>query len=189
MDAVEAEVDEVASIVAAANISGEIARSRAAIQSFAAALQAEISKAMAAGGPDAAIRICNTEAVLVAAKASGEQGVNLGRVSLKNRSPLNYPNDWQAAVLLEFEERKAAGEDVGSLEWSELVEAGDRLEFRYMKAIPTQAFCLQCHGPDIAPEVQETLAMLYPEDLATGFEEGDIRGAFVARGVVGDENL
>jgi hypothetical protein len=173
-----------AATIPAVDISGEIARSRAAIAAFAADLQAEVSRAMQVGGPAGAIRICNTEAMLITAKASWGQGLNLGRVSLKNRNPLNYPNDWQAEVLLEFEDRKDAGESPENLEWSEVVEAGDRLEFRYMKAIPTQAFCLQCHGTELAPDVHEALAELYPDDLGTGFREGDIRGAFVARGVI-----
>jgi hypothetical protein len=179
-----AEISASVSTVAAIDISGEITRSRAAIAEFAADLQAEVSRAMQVGGPAGAIHICNTEAMLVTAKASGDQGLNLGRVSLQNRNPLNYPNDWQAAVLLEFEDRKGAGEDVESLEWSEVVEAGDRLEFRYMKAIPTRPFCLQCHGTELAPDVAEALAELYPDDLGIGFREGDIRGAFVARGII-----
>ena len=39
--------------------------------------------------------------------------------------------------------------------------------------------CLQCHGQSIAPDVREKLSGLYPEDKATGYREGDIRGAFV----------
>jgi hypothetical protein len=39
--------------------------------------------------------------------------------------------------------------------------------------------CLGCHGKNIAPEVQAKLDELYPEDQATGFSEGDLRGAFV----------
>ena len=48
-----------------------------------------------------------------------------------------------------------------------------------MKAIPTAPLCLQCHGEAIAPPVAEKITKLYPEDKATGFREGDIRGAFV----------
>jgi hypothetical protein len=48
-----------------------------------------------------------------------------------------------------------------------------------MQAIPTGALCLQCHGENISPEVQAELARLYPEDKATGYSAGDIRGAFV----------
>ena len=42
-----------------------------------------------------------------------------------------------------------------------------------------QKLCLGCHGKSIAPEVKAKLAELYPEDKATGFSEGDLRGAFV----------
>ena len=48
-----------------------------------------------------------------------------------------------------------------------------------MKAIPTGGLCLQCHGTAIAPKLAEKLSELYPEDKATGYSEGEIRGAFV----------
>ncbi|MGM0774574.1 MAG: c-type heme family protein, partial [Pseudomonadota bacterium] len=38
---------------------------------------------------------------------------------------------------------------------------------------------LGCHGKSIDPEVKAKLDELYPEDQATGFSEGDLRGAFV----------
>jgi hypothetical protein len=48
-----------------------------------------------------------------------------------------------------------------------------------MKAIPTGGLCLACHGETIDPAVAGKIAELYPEDKATGFREGDLRGAFV----------
>ena len=38
---------------------------------------------------------------------------------------------------------------------------------------------MNCHGTDIKPKVKEKLDELYPEDEATGFFLGDLRGAFV----------
>ena len=40
--------------------------------------------------------------------------------------------------------------------------------------------CLQCHGKvdDLAPEVRDVLAKNYPQDRATGFAAGDLRGWF-----------
>jgi hypothetical protein len=76
--------------------------------------------------------------------------------------------------MLTFESRKAAGEDIKKMEYSEVV--GD--EFRYMKAIPTNIVCLKCHGSEIDPKVAAKLEKLYPEDKAIGFKQGDIRGAF-----------
>jgi hypothetical protein len=34
---------------------------------------------------------------------------------------------------------------------------------------------------NIAPDVLEQLEKLYPDDTATGFSDGDLRGAFVVR--------
>ena len=108
-----------------------------------------------------------------------EQGLKLSRVSLRNRNPANAPEDWQIAVLQSFENRKDKGEDPASLSWHEIANVAGRQQFRFMKAIPTAPLCLQCHGSAITPDVEARLNELYPLDKATGFETGDIRGAFV----------
>jgi hypothetical protein len=152
---------------------------RAAVGQFAAALKAELGAAMQAGGPLAAIEVCHQKAPAIAATVSRERGLSLSRVSARNRNPDNAPNAWQAEVLAAFEQRKAAGEAVDALDWQALAENASGLEYRYMKAIPTAPLCLQCHGQAIAPPVAEKLAEFYPDDRATGFADGDIRGAFV----------
>ena len=47
-----------------------------------------------------------------------------------------------------------------------------------MKAIPAGAVCLTCHGNDIDPELKAQIDAFYPEDRATGFKLGALRGAF-----------
>jgi hypothetical protein len=157
----------------------DVTAAKSAIKELAGALQVELKTAMQAGGPVAAIGVCNTQAPKIAEEVSAAHSMKLSRVSLKNRSPGNVPSAWQTAVLESFEARKAAGEDVGSLAWSETASVDGGQEFRFMKAIPTGGICLACHGVTIAPDVKQQLAALYPEDLATGYSEGDIRGAFV----------
>ncbi|HEY5775383.1 MAG TPA: DUF3365 domain-containing protein, partial [Xanthomonadales bacterium] len=76
--------------------------------------------------------------------------------------------------------QKAAGIAVDSLVWSETANVDGEQEFRFMKAIPTGGICLACHGAALSPEVSRVLDSLYPADRATGYDEGDIRGAFVA---------
>ena len=156
-----------------------VAEARAAVGRFAAALKGELGAAMQSGGPLAAIDVCHEKAPAIAATVSREQGMMLSRVSDRNRNPGNAPRAWQAEVLAAFEQRKANGEAVDALEWQEVAETDSGREFRYMKAIPTAPLCLQCHGQAIAPPVADKLAELYPDDRATGFAEGDIRGAFV----------
>lgn len=162
-----------------ANPEADVAAAKSAIKEFAGALQMELKGAMNAGGPVAAIGVCNTQAMPITARVSADHGMILSRVSLKNRNPANVANDWQSAVLEDFEQKKLAGKDITKLAWSETVKVGDGQEFRFMKAIPTGEVCLKCHGTQIAPEVSQVLASLYPEDRATGYKEGDIRGAFV----------
>lgn len=156
-----------------------LSAAKTAIQAFATSLQAELKAAMQAGGPVAGVAVCNTKAMAITREAA-QAGMELSRVSLRNRNPLNAPNDWQTVVLQDFERHKLAGKDVSGLSWSETVEIDGGTEFRFMKAIPTGEVCLKCHGTTLAPGVDAVLADLYPQDKATGFKQGDIRGAFVA---------
>ena len=157
----------------------EITNAKAAIKVLAGSLQTELKGAMQNGGPVAAIAVCNTRAMPITQQVSSDHGMKLGRVSLKNRNPANAPNEWQRAVLEDFEQQKKAGRDVTTLAWSETVNIDGEQEFRFMKAIPTGGVCLSCHGTMISPDITQVLARAYPQDRATGFNEGDIRGAFV----------
>ena len=157
----------------------EIQRAKAAINTFAAALKSELISAMQEGGPLNAIEVCNTRAVAIREQVSGDQGLLLSRVSLRNRNPDNSPLAWQQPVLESFNQGRQAGGNPDELDWSEIVVIDGRRQFRYMKAIPTGGLCLQCHGQHIAPDVSEVLTALYPDDKATGYSEGEIRGAFV----------
>ena len=162
-----------------ASTQAEAASAKAAIKEVAGALQSELKGAMQAGGPVAAIAVCNTRAMPITERVAAEHGMQLSRVSLKNRNPDNAPNEWQSAVLEDFEAQKSAGNDITSLAWSETANVDGGKEFRLMKAIPTAKICLSCHGSELAPDVSQIIADLYPEDRATGYSEGDIRGAFV----------
>jgi len=162
-----------------ADTDAELTAAKAAIKDFAGALQTELKTAMKAGGPVAAIGVCNTQALPVTERAAAEHGMNLSRVSMKSRNPANAANDWQSAVLEDFNIKRLAGSDITQLGWTETVSVNGGQEFRFMKAIPTGDICLRCHGSELAPEISSVLADLYPEDRATGYSKGDIRGAFV----------
>jgi len=52
----------------------------------------------------------------------------------------------------------------------------------YMRAIfINPPICFGCHGKpeELKPEVTAALARLYPNDQATGYQKGELRGAFV----------
>ena len=105
-------------------------------------------------------------------------GWRVARTSLKVRNPLNTADEWEKQVLQRFEDNKAKGISIQKLELTEIIKQDEHTIFRYMKAIPVSPVCLGCHGENISSAVQEKLKNLYPQDNATGFKVGDIRGAF-----------
>ena len=153
-------------------------KARAAAGDFGAKLLGALQKAMAEGGAVNAVGVCNTIAPEIAAQKSAAAQMSLGRTSLKLRQPKNAPDAWELQQLENFEARKAAGENPAAIEVGEFTEKEGKPVFRYMKAIPTGPLCLNCHGAQLAPEVAAKLQALYPEDRATGFAPGDLRGAF-----------
>src|SRR5690606_40771666 len=92
---------------------------------------------MESAGPPHAIGLCNSGAPLIAEQTS-RNGWQIGRRSPKVRNPDNRPDAWEREVLQQFERRKQAGEDLMTLEAS----ATENGEFRFMKAIPTGAACI-----------------------------------------------
>ena len=135
------------------------------------------------GGPESAINVCREKAPQMAKAASEQSGWNIRRVSLRERNPKAVPDDWERAVLEDFDRRAAAGEDGAKMEKSELVAVGGKTEQRYMKALPTQAMCMTCHGAPatLDADLTEQLRKLYPDDKAVGYRPGDIRGAITMK--------
>lgn len=154
------------------------AQARAIAAELGAGLKAELQAAMQAGGPANAITVCRDRALPVAIELGERTGWEVGRTSLKVRNPDNAPDSWERTVLTDFVKRAAAGEDVARLEQQVVITVGEHRYLRYMKAIPTGELCTVCHGTMIAPDVQAALQALYPDDRATGFRPGDLRGAF-----------
>lgn len=115
----------------------------------------------------------------IAQELSEKSGWEVGRTSLKLRNPnLNAPDDWERQVLLRFEEHKAAGDDVQTMAYAEVVETDAGKSYRFMKAIPTADLYLACHGESINPDIAAAIDEAYPQDEARGCKAGDIRGAF-----------
>jgi hypothetical protein len=142
-------------------------------------VQGEIEK----GSHHGAIAACNDKAPKMAAAASEKTGWAIRRVSLKNRNPKAVPDAWERAALEEFDQRAAKGESGATMEKAEIVADGDKRTLRYMKALPVQEVCTRCHGlPEkLSPEVKAKLGELYPNDLATGYTAGQIRGALTVK--------
>lgn len=163
-------------------VNEHIEESRTIVKQFAQELKGELKAALKSEGPSAGIRVCNEKAPAIAASASEEYNGEVGRTSLKFRNPENKPDDWEAEILARFDERRARGQGPEGIDHYEVHKTNDGgREFRYMMAIPAGEVCMTCHGEDIPENVQATLDEYYPEDNATGYQPGQLRGAFTLR--------
>lgn len=130
-------------------------------------LSGRLMEVMMADGPVAAIEVCSREAKEIAAKVGEETGVEIGRTSLRLRNSSNQPPGWVKPLM-----RPDATEP-------QFVKVDDDHDGMFLP-IRLQAQCVICHGPKelISDPVADQLAKLYPDDAATGFNEGDLRGWF-----------
>lgn len=156
-----------------------LARAEAAAVRFGGTLKAKVVETMGSAGPAATVDVCATEAPRIKAAIEAETGVTLGRSSLRLRNPANAGPDWVQAWLSAQGERPAAG-----LTGVSVVEGG---QARVLKPIAVEAPCLVCHGdPAGQPaELRARLQARYPQDRATGYQPGDLRGALWATAPVG----
>ena len=133
-----------------------------------------------------AVTVCSDTAQVLTNSFGVERGIYIKRVSLKNRNPNNFPDEFEKKILNQFELLHQNNQMNNDTEYFEIVSEGDYDYLRYMKPIIVQAECLNCHGSqsDIMPDVKNLIAQNYPVDKAVGYKIGDLRGAVSVKKVV-----
>lgn len=150
------------------------AEAEALTQRFVGELKPALQKAMREGGPSKAIEVCASLAPRIANAMSAESGWLVRRVSLNPRNVSRaQPDNWERGVLQEFDRRRAAGEAPAELVYSDTVQN----HYRYMRAQVAEGICLSCHGTTLSEAAVTTLSNYYPDDAATGYSLGQVRGA------------
>lgn len=148
------------------------------------ALAPRLMKEITERGAAGAIGVCKDIGGGAALALSERSDAKVSRVSLRPRNPVLGPADaWEQAALLEFDRRAAAGEAPQHLERAEIVQEPAGRYFRYAKALPVMPLCLNCHGDParLDAEVRAKLTAEYPNDRATGYSVGQIRGAITIK--------
>jgi cytochrome c553 len=158
------------------------AQAAALVKDYAGQLKTALTSAIEAKGPEGALEVCNKQAPVIAAEISQKSGWSVGRTSLKPRA--SAPDAYERGVMDAFEARIAKGEKAADLVSAEVLDENGQKVFRFVKAIPTAKMCLTCHGENIAPELKQKISALYPQDQATGFREGDMRGVFTLKKIL-----
>lgn len=150
------------------------ARAQSAAADYSAQLRQALMAAMAEAGPIGGVEVCHTQAAEIAAEVERRHGVAIGRVGVRVRNVDNVASGWKLESLKDFAQRSAAGEAPESLMYSGASTDGRSLQMA--RGIRTDAVCLLCHGSSVAAEVGARIELHYPDDQATGFAEGSLRG-------------
>jgi len=139
----------------------------AAKEAMFEALSERLMAAMGSGGPAAAIGVCQQKAPEIAEKISREHGLQIGRTGVRLRNPRNLAPAWAEPWI----EQRSQEPQFAMLSDGQSAA---------LLPIKLQVQCLMCHGPQdqILPEVKAQLVDRYPDDQATEFHEGDLRGWF-----------
>jgi hypothetical protein len=142
------------------------------VQLAQAELLRNVSQAMAEGGAPNAIDFCNIHAGGIVAKLAEEWNCTLRRTSLQYRNPEARPNEAEENLLNWY-----AGLPKG--EWTSTVWREENLVHYASPIQMAMPACLQCHGipgSDISEGTMAVILENYPEDKATGYQAGDLRG-------------
>ena len=162
--------------VHASEMAGVPVPMREAGSEFSGHLRTALQSALRDGGPVAAIEVCHRQAPAIAREVGAERGLIVRRTGVRLRNPANASDPIDQQLMADFAAQLAGGVDPAALE--DLSQTADG-RLRYTRAIPVEAACLACHGETLAPAVSEAVGAHYPEDRATGFRLGELRGLLV----------
>ncbi len=152
---------------------------RKAAADFMSELKGILMNQVKTNGFASAVKVCSDTARVLTSNFGMQRGIFIKRVSFKNRNKNDYPDEFESKVIKQFEQMKEEGKLDKTTEYFEVVKEGEFKYLRYVKPIIVEAPCLNCHGSsDVIPkEVKEILSKKYPDDKATGYVVGDLRGA------------
>ena len=130
-------------------------------------LSARLTEVLTESGPTSAIQVCKSDAPRLASEVGEQFGVRIGRTAIRLRNLENSPPAW-ARLLVQQQVTDPL-----------MVALEDR-RLGVLLPIHLKAACVLCHGPkdELVPDVRASLVAHYPQDQATGFREGDLRGWF-----------
>jgi hypothetical protein len=147
-----------------------VAAADAALAALRQRLTARLLEEMKQGGPARAVAVCRDEAPVLSAEVGRAAGVVVGRTSDRLRNPANRAPAWAEAVVRAAAGRRAA--DVAPVAFA----LGDKVGV--LRPIAMGGPCARCHGTasELDPAAATAIRAAYPQDAATGFEAGDLRG-------------
>lgn len=141
-------------------------------------LSSNLQSAIQSGGVSNALSFCSLAASPLTAGMAEKHGVTLKRITHKARNSAAKANETELAILQTFASALTASTNPPPPFATNLV-AGQATFFAPI--VIANELCLKCHGEpgkDISAENLAVIKQHYPQDEATGFQLGQLRGAW-----------
>lgn len=150
------------------------AKGKEIVQATFKELSGNLMEQMKAGGPQQAIPFCNEQAMPITNELSEQYQVTIKRTSDKLRNSANQPSERELQIIEQYNNDLKNKSDL-----KPIVEVDNENTKHFYAPIVMQANCLVCHGTvneTVTVKTDSIIKSLYPNDVATGYAEGDLRG-------------
>ncbi|UMB60051.1 DUF3365 domain-containing protein [Lutibacter sp. A80] len=140
------------------------------------ALSSQLMAKMKAGGPAEAVPFCNLKAAPITKQLSEKHNVVIKRASDKLRSCDNEPTERELEIINNYQNIVAEGKEL-----KPILELDSTNAKHFYAPIIVKANCLVCHGKvneTMSVKTDSIIKLTYPFDIATGYNEGDVRGVW-----------
>lgn len=138
------------------------------------ALSKQLTAQMKEGGPSLALPFCNTQALPITHQLSEKFNVTIKRTSDKLRNSKNEPTLRELEIINGYKNALTENKEL-----SPIVEINNNNNKHFYAPIIIKEKCLVCHGnpgDNINAKTDSIIKSYYPNDLAIGYAEGDVRG-------------
>lgn len=145
-------------------------------------LSTRLQQAMKEGGPAHAVEFCSLNALSIVDSLSATHGARIRRTSDRIRSPIDKPDVEEARMMQAMLAEWKAGSKAMEIP-ARVVAHGDSIAY-YRPIFISSPACLKCHGipgETMDASTLDAIAARYPEDEATGYALGDLRGMWSVR--------
>lgn len=143
-------------------------------EATATILVTNLSQKMKSGGVQEAVPFCNTMALPLTEEIEKKYDVTIKRTSLFIRNEENKPNEAEIIILNQYKKSLANNETL-----EPIIHMDNSDNPHFYAPIVLQKKCLACHGAfgkEVTKQTDSIIKSYYPNDKATGFKEGDLRG-------------
>ncbi len=137
-------------------------------------LSGNLQKAMQEGGVEHAIKFCNINASDLVQSLNKKHNVEIRRTSLKVRNQNNTPTKKELDQLILYQKQKNEGKEL-----KPTAKKIKNNQVVFYSPIYIKPLCLSCHGKvgdTLLSTNHNLLKSLYPNDKATDYSNGDLRG-------------